>query len=73
MKNSSTEFEKWYSNIGGYGDAPKKDLWECWKASRTALCVEIPKGGEASSFGDWVVFDTEVVQEMLDSAGVGYK
>lgn len=73
MNNSSTEFEKWYSSIGGYGDAHKKDLWECWKASRAALCVEIPKDGEASSFGDWVVFDTEVVQEMLDSAGVRYK
>ena len=47
--------------------------WKSWKASRAALCVEIPTSGEASSFGNYVVFDSDAVREMLDAAGVSYK
>ena len=40
---------------------------------RNSLCVEIPTCGEASSFGNYVVFDTDDVRAMLDAAGVRYK
>ena len=48
-------------------------MWVAWQASRAALCVEIPTDGEASSFGNYVVFDTDDVRAMLDAAGVRYK
>ena len=49
-------------------------VWQAgWKKSRAELCVEIPTDGEASSFGNYVVFDSDDVRAMLDEAGVQYK
>ena len=56
-----------YNGIGCHA------AWLAWKASRAALCVEIPTCGEASSFGNYVVFDSDDVRAMLDAAGVRYK
>lgn len=81
MSTTRDEFEKWASDqpyqLNKIGDEYKymatQHAWLGWQASREALCIEIPKCGEASSFGNWVVFDTESVQEMLSSVGVRYK
>lgn len=67
MNNSSVEFEKWYSSIGGYGDAHKKDLWECWEASRAAIRVDLPPV--------WSVEQSDYRNEVgsvLDEVGVYY-
>lgn len=69
------EFEAWYSGIDGHGDAHKKDMLEAWKASRAALCVELPRvifcDDENQSLGYITAIDD--TKECLDSAGVSYK
>lgn len=67
MSNSRAEFEKWYSSIDGYGDAHKKDLWESWKASRAALCVNV---GRAYQQGGMMA--DYLVEAALEEAGVSY-
>lgn len=47
--------------------------WFAWKASRESIVVKIPKEGEASSFGNYIVFDYESVVKMLEEAGVRYE
>lgn len=65
MDKMREEFEAWYSGFYGYGDAHKKDLWDTWKASRAALCVELPDESSVWRYQD--------VCESLDDAGVSYK
>ena len=67
--------ESWFAVMddGYYIITDVQAGWAGWKASRAALCVEIPTDGEASSFGNYVVFDTDDVRAMLDAAGVRYK
>ena len=67
--------ESWFAVMddGDYIITDVQAGWAGWKASRAALCVEIPTDGEASSFGNYVVFDTDDVRAMLDAAGVRYK
>ena len=83
------EFEAWYEGHcaplesdwfkrdsdfpDDYDYFPAQEAWSGWQASRAALCVEIPTCGEASSFGDYVVFDSDDVRAMLAAAGVSYK
>lgn len=89
MNKMREEYEAWFCSTMPYkiakeswfavmddGDYIITDVqagWAGWKASRAALCVEIPKDGEASSFGNYVVFDSDDVRAMLDAAGVRYK
>lgn len=67
--------ESWFAVMddGNYIITDVQAGWAGWKASRAALCVEIPTDGEASSFGNYVVFDSDDVRAMLDAAGVRYK
>ena len=67
--------ESWFAVMddGSYIITDVQAGWAGWKASRAALCVEIPTEGEASSFGNYVVFDSDDVRAMLDAAGVRYK
>lgn len=67
--------ESWFAVMddGDYIITDVQSGWAGWKASRAALCVEIPTDGEASSFGNYVVFDSDDVRAMLDAAGVRYK
>ena len=67
---TSSELDR---NGDGYVYIGAQYAWRGWKASRAALCVEMPKTGEESSFGNFVVFDTELVKEILGNAGVSYK
>lgn len=89
MEKMREEYEAWFCSTMPYkiakeswfavmddGDYIITDVqagWAGWKASRAALCVEIPTDGEASSFGNYVVFDSDDVRAMLDAAGVRYK
>ena len=68
MNMSMEEFESWYSGVYGYGDAHKKDMLEAWKASRAALCVELPEGDGGSQDTNLIA-----VEVALDNAGVPYK
>ncbi len=79
MNKMREEFEKCWLECG---NCEENDIYNtneyevfkfAWQASRAALCVEIPTDGEASSFGDYVVFDSDDVRAMLDAAGVRYK
>ena len=45
--------------------------WSAWKASRTALCVELPKQYSTDSIG--YAYCVDAVIDCLDSAGVRYK
>ena len=56
------------SSDGSYFDGIVDAWWDFWKASRAALCVELP--------GAWRLAEHEYkrqVEESLDSAGVGYE
>ena len=57
---------------GEYSSVLTTVAWVSWQASRAAQCVEIPTNGEASSFGNYVVFDSDDVRAMLDAAGIRY-
>ena len=81
MDKVREEFEKWAKQFfkldvedwGEYIDYETQWAWTVWKASRESIVVKIPKEGEASSFGKYVVYDTDAVKEMLDKAGVSYE
>lgn len=73
MDKIREEFEKFCSKRNQYGEAHKQELWEAWIASRESIIVKIPKEGEASSFGKYVVYDYELVVKMLEEAGVHYE
>lgn len=47
------EFEAWYSDFDGYGEAHKKEMWDAWQASRAAM---VPKG--------WQLVPAEVTMPM---------
>ena len=51
-----------------YSDA--QEFWVIWKASRAAICVELPEF-EIHPSGDFASIDAVIA--CLDSAGVSYK
>ena len=61
---------------GSYKDYRINDRWNAWKASRAALCVELPEvrvldGGRIAEIGyEMAIDDFELV---LDAAGVRHK
>lgn len=81
MDKVREEFEKWAKQFfkldvedwGEYVDYETQWAWTAWKASRESIVVKIPKEGEASSFGNYIVFDYESVVKMLEEAGVRYE
>lgn len=74
MDKMREEFEAWYSDFDGYGEAHKKELWDTWKASRDALCVELPDSWTAGELGDDAnVISAVEIMASLEDAGVSYK
>ena len=81
MDKVREEFEEWAKQFfklgvedwGEYVDYETQWAWTVWKASRESIVVKIPKEGEASSFGKYVVYDYELVVKMLEEAGVHYE
>jgi len=69
MDKMREEFEAWYSDLDGYGEAHKKELRDTWEASRAALCVELPQ----PEIGDGAMVWSIDVEVALDDAGVSYK
>lgn len=81
------EFEEWFENnaMPLESDWFKRDkdspddyfldhvdwAWEGWKASRAALCVEMPKYYSTDSIG--LAYCADAVVDSLDAAGVSYK
>ena len=77
------EFEAWWRatmNIiemdlhrfaDGYSCHETNRGWMAWKASRAALCVELPKQYSTDSIGS--AYCVDAVIDSLDSAGVCYK
>lgn len=84
MEKMREEFEAWAISDMGYmvaraGDGYKCDYmntaWLSWKASRAALCVELPTkindDNDAHSYGyDSAITDVEMALEL---SGVPYK
>ena len=87
MDKMREEFEAWCASIGftlktndfdngdyavGYG----MEEWNAWKASRAALCVDLPDGSlnglEGDSFHGYMR-GVEAVSACLDDAGVRYE
>lgn len=79
MDKMREEFEVWFASIyhtppwptrydGSYYCDTANDLFECWKASRAALCVELPRcwNDEQRDYRDELV-------NALDKAGVSHK
>lgn len=76
MDKMREDFEAWYSDFDGYGDAHKQELWEGWKASRAALCVELPDFSKHEDGGEWWAGYTCAVSDVksgLNQIGVTCK
>ena len=72
------EFEAWFHNElchgcgkANYGSVVTMAAWKAWKASRDALCVELPKQYSTDSIG--AAYCVDAVIDSLDSAGARYK
>lgn len=68
MDKMREEFEVWYSDFDGYGEAHKKEMWDAWQASRAALCVQMPRccNEEQDSYRLNII-------DSLDDAGVRHE
>ena len=82
MDKMREEFEAWAISDMGYmvaraGDGYKCDYmntaWLSWKASRTALCVELPDNINGEYYADGWNACLERVEGALEDAGVSYK
>ena len=82
MNRMREEFEKWAAGDGyelevsdderfTYSYHETECAWYGWKASRAALCVELPDA-ETGFDGD-SIFATGDIHDALDVAGVRYK
>lgn len=87
MEKMREEYEAWFCSTMPYkiakeswfavmddGDYIITDVqagWAGWKASRAALCVELPKQYSTDSIGS--AYCVDAVIDSLDSAGVRYK
>ena len=76
MDKMREEFEAWAISDMGYmvarsGDGYKCDYmntaWLSWKASRAALCVELPENCKG------MALTVSELRQQLDKAGVSYK
>ena len=66
------EFEAWISKQGYFWIVNKEAYWEAWKASRAALCVNLPKQWYNDGL-DSDLMEAHHVGKALDAAGVRYK
>ena len=84
MEKMREEFEDWVvseldydvskSSSGTYHELKTFIAWECWKASRAALCVELPVSCDAAGLHcDCEVYEASSVRELLDKVGVSHK
>ena len=87
MDKTREEFEAWFCSTMPYkiakeswfavmddGDYIITDVqagWAGWKASRAALCVELPDSERSVDCGD-VLYRSDV-EDALDAAGIRYK
>ena len=76
MDKMREEFEAWAISDMGYmvaraGDGYKCDYmntaWLSWKASRAALCIELPENCKGMALA------VSELHQQLDKAGVSYK
>ena len=87
MEKMREEYEAWFCSTMPYkiakeswfavmddGDYIITDVqagWAGWKASRAALCVELPKQYSTDSIGS--AYCVDAVIDSLDAAGISYK
>lgn len=74
MDKMREEFEAWISQFSGQSAIRRRAAWNVWKASRSAMCVELgslvfsqDKNGEGG------LMLPERVFKAMDDAGVSYK
>lgn len=76
MEKMREEFESWamsdmgYMCVrvgGGYKDDYMNTAWLAWKASRAALCVELPENCKG------MALTVDEFHRQLDKVGVSYK
>ena len=70
------EFETWFDSKHkteneSLNFAIREAMFDAWKASRAALCVEIPKQYSTDSIGS--AYCADAVIDSIDRAGVRYK
>ena len=53
--------------VGEYVISETRFLWEAWKASRAALCIELPENCKG------MALTVDEFHKQLDKAGVAYK
>ena len=68
------EFEVWACNYnlkiadwGNYADRHVNNMWKAWRASRAALCIELPENCKG------MALTVNEFHKQLDKAGVTYK
>lgn len=67
-------FEVWACNYnlkiadwGNYADRHVNNMWKAWRASRAALCIELPENCKG------MALTVDEFHKQLDKAGVTYK
>lgn len=67
---------EWSSKYDSYSFVGTNDMWLSWKASRAALCVELPpkyNSDYPEPFNDGFDSAVEEIEETLYKCGVSYK
>ena len=74
MGKMREEFEVWACNYnlkiadwGNYADRHVNNMWKAWRASRAALCIELPENCKG------MALTVDEFHKQLDKAGVAYK
>jgi len=74
MEKMREEFEVWACNYnlkiadwGNYADRHVNNMWKAWRASRAALCVELPENCKG------MALTVDEFHKQLNKAGVAYK
>lgn len=86
MEKMREEFETWWSSTGhsgfvtnsagNYVFSHTQTAWISWKASRAALCVELPDGSSCGFEGDSFhayMCGVDSCKAIIDEAGVNHK
>lgn len=84
MDNVRKEFEEWANSAefelirfnDGYEDVYSNTAWQAWQASRSALCIELPKdpGGRwATSYEEGFSDCLSIVTTSIEEVGVSSK
>lgn len=73
MDKMREEFEVWFSQFENQSAIQRRAAWNAWKASRAALCVDLPADISGEYYADGWNSALASVEEVLNDCGVAFK